>query len=92
MFGAAILTSLLGTGVRYASGSSNQTLNGGIRVEDAAQQEFSQGFGRVATRVIDKGLDLQPTLTIRPGYRFNIIVEKDIVLPDYPLQVVARRR
>tara|TARA_B110001454_G_scaffold181313_1_gene175330 strand:- start:4394 stop:5857 length:1464 start_codon:yes stop_codon:yes gene_type:complete len=92
VFGAAILTSLLGTGVRYASGSSNQTLNGGIRVEDAAQQEFSQGFGRVATRVIDKGLDLQPTLTIRPGYRFNIIVEKDIVLPDYPLQVVARRR
>jgi type IV secretion system protein VirB10 len=92
IFGAAILTSLLGTGVRYGSGSSNQTLNGGIRVEDAAQQEFSQGLGRVATRVIDKGLDLQPTLTIRPGYRFNIIVEKDIVLPDYPLQLVARRR
>ena len=92
IFGAAILTSLLGTGVRYGSGSSNQTLNGGIRVEGAAQQEFSQEFGRVATKVIDKGLDLQPTLTIRPGYRFNIIVEKDIVLPDYPLQLVARRR
>ncbi len=86
------MTSLLGTGVRYGSGSSNQTLNGGIRVEGAAQQEFSQEFGRVATKVIDKGLDLQPTLTIRPGYRFNIIVEKDIVLPDYPLQLVARRR
>lgn len=92
IFGAAILTSLLGTGVRYGSGSSNQTLNGGISVQDAAQQEFSQELGRVANRVIDKGLDLQPTLKIRPGYRFNIIVEKDLVLPDYPLQLIARAR
>jgi type IV secretory pathway VirB10-like protein len=27
-----------------------------------------------------RGLDIQPTLEIRPGYRFNIMVTKDVVI------------
>jgi type IV secretion system protein VirB10 len=80
IFGAAILTSALSTGVRFASGSDGRTLESGVRIEDAAQEEFAREFGRVATRVVDRNLDIQPTLKIRPGYRFNVLVEKDIIL------------
>jgi type IV secretion system protein TrbI len=92
IFGAAVFTSALSTGVRYASGSNGRQLQGGVNVGDAAQEEFAREFGRVATRVIDKSLDIQPTIKIRPGYRFNVIVEKDIVLPQYQYAPSPARR
>jgi len=48
---------------------------------DAARRNFAEVFGRVAERTISKNLDVQPTLQIRPGYTFNILVDQDIVLP-----------
>ncbi len=35
----------------------------------------------MAERSIDKGLNLQPTLKIRPGYMFSVLVDQDIVFP-----------
>ncbi|MFY8099338.1 MAG: TrbI/VirB10 family protein, partial [Allorhizobium sp.] len=48
-------------------------------IGDAARRSFSETFGRLAERTISKNLDVQPTLTIRPGYRFNILVDTDLV-------------
>ena len=49
---------------------------------DAARRNFAETFGRVAERTINKNLDVQPTLKIRPGYMFNILVDQDIVFPS----------
>jgi type IV secretory pathway VirB10-like protein len=49
--------------------------------ENSARRSFAETFGRVAERTISKNIDVQPTLEIRPGYKFNILVDQDIVFP-----------
>lgn len=88
LFATALLTSAISTGITYATDSANDN-NDTVQIEDTAQEEFAREFGRVANRALDKQLDVQPTLKIRPGYRFNVMVEKDIVLP--PLAALAQR-
>jgi type IV secretion system protein VirB10 len=48
---------------------------------DAARRNFAESFGRVAEQTISKNLDVQPTLKIRPGYNFNVLVDQDIIFP-----------
>ncbi|WP_120295139.1 TrbI/VirB10 family protein [Paraburkholderia sp. BL23I1N1] len=36
-------------------------------------------LGQLGMQLAQRGLDIQPTLEIRPGYRFNIMVTKDVV-------------
>ncbi len=50
--------------------------------EYAARRSFVETFGRVAERTISKNMDVQPTLEIRPGYKFNVIVDQDMVFPS----------
>lgn len=45
---------------------------------DAARRNFAETFGRVTERTINRNLDVQPTLEIRPGYKFNVLVAQDI--------------
>jgi type IV secretion system protein VirB10 len=48
---------------------------------DAARRNFADVFGRLAERSVGKNLDVQPTLQIRPGYKFNVLVDQDVVFP-----------
>jgi type IV secretion system protein VirB10 len=73
-FGSAALVATIGAGMGLALPDDP---NPGIG--DAARRSFSETFGRLAERTISKNLDVQPTLTIRPGYRFNILVDTDLV-------------
>lgn len=41
-------------------------------------QALGQQLGQVTAQMIAKNLNIAPTLEIRPGYRFNIIVVKDL--------------
>ncbi|MFX9050357.1 TrbI/VirB10 family protein, partial [Acinetobacter baumannii] len=59
----------------------NSTLANQTTASDAARRNFAETFGRVAERTINKNLDIQPTLEIRPGYPFNVLVDQDIVFP-----------
>lgn len=77
VWGSALLVAAIGTAVDVTVPSSN--------VEDdansAARRNFAETFGRVAERTIDKNMNVQPTLEIRPGYNFNVLVDQDIVFP-----------
>lgn len=88
VFGTAILLSLIGAGTEALDSSGNQSILNQDSLSDSARQSFAREFGRTASRVIDRNLDIQPTLTIRPGYRLNVIVEKDIILT--PIRRVSR--
>jgi type IV secretory pathway VirB10-like protein len=79
-FGSAILLALIGTGMDIAI-PQNSTLANQTTASDAARRNFAETFGRVAERTINKNLDIQPTLEIRPGYPFNVLVDQDIVFP-----------
>jgi type IV secretion system protein VirB10 len=79
-FASAALIALIGTGID-ASMPESSTRDTQDTASDAARRNFAESFGRVAERSIDKGLNLQPTLKIRPGYMFSVLVDQDIVFP-----------
>ncbi|RWC00248.1 MAG: conjugal transfer protein TrbI [Mesorhizobium sp.] len=79
-FGSAILIAVIGTGIDMAVPESS-TLATQDTASDAARRNFAETFGRVADRTIQRNMDVQPTLEIRPGYKFNVLVDQDIVFP-----------
>lgn len=80
VFGSAALLAIIGTGIDVAIPESS-TLATQDTASDAARRSFAETFGRVVERTIDKNLNVQPTLKIRPGYKFNVLVDQDIVFP-----------
>ncbi len=80
-FGSAALLAIIGTGIDMSVPESS-TLETQDTASDAARRNFAETFGRVVERTIDRNLDVQPTLEIRPGYKFNILVDQDIVFPS----------
>ena len=63
--------------ISHDSGDSDsdraQSINNGV----------TQQFANAGSSLIQKNLDVQPTITIRNGYKFNIMLNKDIVLPPW---------
>ena len=78
LVGAVLLSSIIGAGANLATDSSAD----GSFIDDlgdaAAQQAASVG-----SDIVRRQLDIQPTITVRPGFRLNILVGKDIVLEPY---------
>ncbi len=80
-FGSAVMIALIGTGIDMAVPQSS-TLATQDTASDAARRNFAETFGRVADRTIQRNMDVQPALQIRPGYKFNVLVDQDIVFPS----------
>ena len=88
IFGSAILMSLISGGTAYAmdSMSPNSSSNGtstGTNSTQSMQQEMTSALaaqmGQTTTQLLQKNLNIKPTLEIRPGYQFNVVVTKDLV-------------
>ncbi|MQB12361.1 conjugal transfer protein TrbI [Agrobacterium sp. ICMP 6402] len=77
-FGSAVLIALIGTGIDMAVPESS-TLATQDTASDATRRNFAETFGQVADRTIQRNMDVQPTLEIRPGYKFNVLVDQDVV-------------
>ncbi len=80
-FGSAALVALIGTGIDMSMPESS-TLATQDTASDAARRNFAEVFGRAAEQTISKNLDVQPTIRIRPGYNFNVLVDQDIIFPS----------
>ena len=78
---SAALVALIGTGIDMSMPESS-TLATQDTASDAARRNFAESFGRVAEQTISKNLNVQPTIRIRPGYRFNVLVDQDIIFPS----------
>jgi type IV secretion system protein VirB10 len=79
-FGSAILVALIGAGTEMMLPEDN-TSGTGDDVENSARESFVETFGEISGQTVSKNLDVQPTLEIRPGYQFNILVDQDLVFP-----------
>jgi type IV secretion system protein VirB10 len=83
IFGSAVLMSAISAGIAYSQ-DRNQ-INGNNfappRFSDELSQAVGQQFGQAAAKLIEKNLDIAPTLKIRPGYRFSVLLIKDFVFP-----------
>lgn len=61
-------------------GNSNSN-NDRQRASDALSEALGQTLGQTLGQIISKNLNIAPTLEIRPGYRFNVMVIKDMNFP-----------
>ena len=78
LFGSALLMSAVTAGVTY---SQRQNQNGTVLAPSASSalsEALGQQLGQATAQMIAKNLNVAPTLEIRPGYRFNVIVVKDL--------------
>lgn len=78
---SAALVALIGTGIDMSMPESS-TLATQDTASDAARRNFAESFGRIAEQTISKNLNVQPTIQIRPGYKFNVLVDQDIIFPS----------
>jgi type IV secretion system protein TrbI len=78
-FGSAALVALIGIDMSIPEGS---TLSNQTTASDAARRNFAEVFGQAAQQTISKNLNVQPTIRIRPGYNFNVLVDQDVVFPS----------
>ncbi|SCC93580.1 Conjugation TrbI family protein [Thiomonas sp. X19] len=83
IFGSAILMSLLGVGAQLSQPQNAGAFNTPSASQQAAGA-LSQQIDSVGTNLLNKNLNLQPTLNIRPGYTFNVLVNRTMILPPYP--------
>ena len=77
LFKAAILSTMLSVS------SEVGTSNNGNSLVQAIQQGASQGVNQVGQQVVSRSLNIQPTITIRPGFPVRVIVNHDLVLEPY---------
>lgn len=80
-FGSAILIALIGAGTEMAIPRDRNSFGMENSAEYSARRTFAETFGRMAERTISRNMDVQPTLEIRPGYKFNVLVDQDMVFP-----------
>jgi len=71
------MATLLGVGTELSFGSNESDLVRAIR--ESTQQNAAQA----GQRLTEKNLNIQPTITIRPGWPLRIAVQRDIVLRPY---------
>ena len=79
LFGSAIMMSGVVAGVTLSQDSSNTgSTMSQQRAGDVMSAAVGQQLGQVTAEMIRKNMNTSPTLEIRPGYRFNVIVTKDM--------------
>ena len=74
----------LTTAIAYAGNLARNPQTGNAYSSgDVVGDTVAQQANRVGERIIDRQLDLQPTITIRAGWPLRVLVNKDIVLAPY---------
>jgi type IV secretory pathway VirB10-like protein len=78
LFSSAFLMSSVTAGIALSqppTGNANSRPTAGSAMSEALGQQL----GQATAQLIAKNLNIAPTLEIRPGYRFNVVVVKDMV-------------
>lgn len=77
LIGAALLSTVIGAGAELGAGDDEDQLVRALR--RGGQDSFNQ-TGQQITR---RNLNIQPTITVRPGWPVRVIVAKDIVMTPF---------
>lgn len=78
VFSSAFLMSAVIAGVARSQDYGRDTINFRPTASSAMSEALGQQLGQVTAQMVAKNLNIAPTLEIRPGYRFNVIVTRDM--------------
>ncbi len=74
----ALLLSAVTAGATISQPQGNFNSNGRQSASSALSEALGQQLGQVTSQLIGRNLTVSPTLVIRPGFRFNVVVVKDL--------------
>jgi type IV secretion system protein VirB10 len=74
---AAALSTVLGVG------SELGTTNNDNAIVTALRRGGTDNLNQTGQQVVRRNLNIQPTITIRPGFPVRVIVNRDLVLAPY---------
>jgi type IV secretion system protein VirB10 len=77
IFTSAVLMSGIIAGVSLSQ-DNNRSYGDRQRASDALSESLGQVLGNTLAQIISKNLSIAPTIEIRPDYRFNVVVVKDL--------------
>ncbi len=78
IFGASLAIGAIGA-VAEAGTSGTLTASGG----DLMRQGLAQSTAQSSAQILDRFLNILPTITIREGHRIKVYLSGDLALPDY---------
>ncbi|MDD2920456.1 TrbI/VirB10 family protein [Rhodoferax sp.] len=79
---SALLVSFLGVAAQQSQPQNQGAFNtpsGSAQASAAAMTSLSD----VSSKILQKSLNISPTLQVRPGMAFNVMVNRSIILPTY---------
>ena len=79
-----LLSTFLSVGAQSAGG--NNTGGNYPTVKQQMAGDAASGFNQAGQKLLDRELNVAPTIEIRPGYKFNVMVNRDMILRPYSLQ------
>ena len=77
LFAAAALSTLLGVGAELGASGNDSAIVAALRRGSA------DSLNQTGQQVVRRNLNIQPTLTIRPGFPVRVLVNRDLVLAPY---------
>jgi len=80
VFTAAGLATLLGVGTELAFDDEDDGLARAVR------DGFQDTTNQAGQRIVDRNLNIQPTLRVRPGWPLRVIVTRDLILRPYAME------
>lgn len=75
MLRAALVSSLLGVGTELAASGEGDLVR-------ALRSGLQDGTNEAGRRVVEREISMAPTLTVRPGFVFRVIVTRDLVFEN----------
>jgi type IV secretion system protein VirB10 len=81
VFGTALLLSVFSAGVQLSQIPNFGQGFTGPTAGNVLGAAVGQELGQTATETIRRGMSIAPTIEIRPGYAFNVMVTQDLVFP-----------
>jgi type IV secretion system protein VirB10 len=81
LFKAAALSTFLAVGTELGAGSDTNSNDSAII--QALRHGASDSLNQTGQQVVRRSLNIQPTLTIRPGFPVRVLVNRDLILAPY---------
>lgn len=80
VFTSALLLSIIGAGAQLSQPQQSSSLYTAPSVGQTIAGAFGQQIGNTSIQLTQRELEIPPTLDVPPGYLFNVLVDRDMVL------------
>lgn len=82
-FGSVVATAIIGGLITGAVAKETDVSSNDSTYRSEAGAAAADNISSVTDRIVDKKLNVQPTIIIRPGYQFAMLLDQDILLEPY---------